>query len=65
MAINVRPEKPTLAAVALQAGVSTPTVSKVVNGREDVAPETRARVMDALAPVVERRNRLEIYSEAG
>ena len=48
MAINVRPEKTTLAAVALQAGVSTPTVSKVVNGREDVAPETRARVLAAL-----------------
>jgi LacI family transcriptional regulator len=48
VAINVRPEKTTLAAVALQAGVSTPTVSKVVNGREDVAPETRARVLAAL-----------------
>ncbi|MCQ6270661.1 LacI family transcriptional regulator [Pseudarthrobacter sp. R1] len=48
MATNVRPEKTTLAAVALQAGVSTPTVSKVVNGREDVAPETRARVLAAL-----------------
>ncbi|HKU03743.1 MAG TPA: LacI family DNA-binding transcriptional regulator [Arthrobacter sp.] len=40
--------KPTLASVALQAGVSTPTVSKVVNGREDVAPETRARILTAL-----------------
>lgn len=46
--MNVRAEKPTLAAVALQVGVSTPTVSKVVNGREDVAPETRARVLAAL-----------------
>jgi LacI family transcriptional regulator len=34
----------TLAAVAAKAGVSLPTVSKVVNGRPDVAPETRARV---------------------
>src|SRR6201992_858555 len=34
----------TLAAVAAEAGVSLPTVSKVVNGRPDVAPETRARV---------------------
>ncbi|MFF1882212.1 LacI family DNA-binding transcriptional regulator [Pseudarthrobacter sp. NPDC058196] len=40
--------KPTLATVATQAGVSTPTVSKVVNGREDVAPETRARILRAL-----------------
>ncbi len=36
--------RPTLAAVAAEAGVSLPTVSKVVNGRPDVAPETRARV---------------------
>src|ERR1700753_2725250 len=34
----------TLAAVAAEAGVSLPTVSKVVNGRPDVAPETRAPV---------------------
>src|SRR6201995_3365393 len=33
----------TLAAVAAEAGVSLPTVSKVVNGRPDVAPDTRAR----------------------
>ncbi|MBO0786950.1 MAG: LacI family DNA-binding transcriptional regulator [Actinobacteria bacterium] len=36
--------RPTLAAVAAEAGVSLPTVSKVVNGRPDVAPDTRARV---------------------
>ncbi|MET1086222.1 MAG: LacI family DNA-binding transcriptional regulator [Arthrobacter sp.] len=40
--------KPTLAIIARQAGVSAPTVSKVVNGREDVAPETRARILAAL-----------------
>ncbi len=34
----------TLAAIAAEAGVSLPTVSKVVNGRPDVAPQTRARV---------------------
>jgi LacI family transcriptional regulator len=34
----------TLAAVAAEAGVSLPTVSKVVNGRPDVAPDTRAKV---------------------
>jgi LacI family transcriptional regulator len=34
----------TLAEIAAQAGVSLPTVSKVVNGRPDVAAGTRARV---------------------
>jgi LacI family xylobiose transport system transcriptional regulator len=37
-------EVPTLAEIARTAGVSTPTVSKVLNGRADVAPGTRARV---------------------
>jgi LacI family transcriptional regulator len=40
--------KATLASVAQQAGVSAPTVSKVVNGREDVSPQTRARVLAVL-----------------
>jgi len=50
----------TLAAVARLAGVSVATVSKVVNGRSDVAPETRSRVQellhqhDYIAPVVRR-----------
>jgi LacI family transcriptional regulator len=34
----------TLATIAAAAGVSMPTVSKVVNGKHDVAPGTRARV---------------------
>ena len=34
----------TIAHIANAAGVSVPTVSKVVNGRADVAPETRERV---------------------
>src|SRR4051812_8549703 len=34
----------TIAHIADAAGVSVPTVSKVVNGRADVAPGTRARV---------------------
>src|ERR1700753_1723638 len=38
----------TLAAVAAEAGVSLPTVSKVVNGRPDVSPTTRARVEQLL-----------------
>lgn len=38
----------TLATIAEAAGVSVATVSKVVNGRGDVAPETRARVQELL-----------------
>jgi LacI family transcriptional regulator len=39
----------TLATIAASAGVSVATVSKVLNGRADVAPTTRARVTDLLA----------------
>jgi LacI family xylobiose transport system transcriptional regulator len=38
----------TLTEIAREAGVSTPTVSKVLNGRTDVAPETRERVEQLL-----------------
>ena len=38
----------TIAAIAAEAGVSVPTVSRVLNGRVDVAPETRTRVEDLL-----------------
>ncbi|MFI8081912.1 LacI family DNA-binding transcriptional regulator [Kitasatospora sp. NPDC086009] len=38
----------TLAEIALEAGVSAPTVSKVLNGRADVAPATRERVEELL-----------------
>src|ERR1700739_1163961 len=38
----------TLAVIAAEAGVSLPTVSKVVNGRPDVAADTRARVEQLL-----------------
>jgi LacI family transcriptional regulator len=41
-------KRPTLAMVASASGVSLPTVSKVLNGRADVAADTRARVEDAL-----------------
>lgn len=41
-------KKPVLATVAALAGVSAPTVSKVINGRDDVAASTRARVQEAL-----------------
>jgi DNA-binding LacI/PurR family transcriptional regulator len=36
--------RPTIAEIAARAGVSAPTVSKVINGRADVSPETRLRV---------------------
>jgi LacI family transcriptional regulator len=38
----------TMAEVAAAAGVSVPTVSKVVNGRPDVSPATRRRVEEVL-----------------
>ncbi|MFI2608206.1 LacI family DNA-binding transcriptional regulator [Kitasatospora sp. NPDC018619] len=38
----------TLAEIAQEAGVSAPTVSKVLNGRADVAPATRERVEELL-----------------
>jgi LacI family transcriptional regulator len=40
--------RPTIARVAAQAGVSVPTVSKVINGRADVSPATRSRVEAAI-----------------
>jgi LacI family transcriptional regulator len=46
--ISKPPRRPTLATVALAAGVSAPTVSKVLNGRLDVSPATRARVERAI-----------------
>ncbi|WP_020013499.1 LacI family DNA-binding transcriptional regulator [Promicromonospora sukumoe] len=42
------PVRPNLAAVAAHAGVSTATASKVVNGRPDVAEDTRERVETAI-----------------
>ena len=38
----------TIADIARDAGVSVPTVSKVINGRSDVAPETRRRIEAAI-----------------
>ncbi|MFC9630584.1 LacI family DNA-binding transcriptional regulator [Streptomyces mirabilis] len=57
---------PTLAVVARAAGVSVPTASKVVNGREDVAPETRRRVTEALDRLgYVRRPRFEVAKPPG
>lgn len=38
------PRRVTAAQIAREAGVSVPTVSRVLNGHADVSPETRARV---------------------
>lgn len=38
----------TISVIAREAGVSVPTVSRVVNGRSDVAPQTRQRVEELL-----------------
>jgi LacI family transcriptional regulator len=38
----------TIAQIAAQSGLSTATVSKVLNGKPDVSPRTRALVQDAL-----------------
>jgi LacI family transcriptional regulator len=55
-------DRVTILMVAQAAGVSAPTVSKVLNGRETVGSETRRRVQDALISTgYQRRTR----SEAG
>jgi beta-xylosidase len=57
--------KTTLAAIAAEAGVSLPTVSKVVNGRPDVAPTTRARIEQLLDQHQYRRNGLRAQRRSG
>lgn len=47
----------TLAEIARAAGVSAPTVSKVLNGRADVAPSTRTKVEELLLRHGYRRRR--------
>ncbi|GAA1124949.1 LacI family DNA-binding transcriptional regulator [Kribbella jejuensis] len=59
----------TLATVAGSAGVSVATVSKVLNGRSDVSPVTRARVQEILEkhgyvgrrPEPTRRDTIELF----
>ena len=48
MSIEELPPRVTLAEVADEAGVSLSTISKVLNGRRDVASATRARVENLL-----------------
>jgi LacI family transcriptional regulator len=46
--VNARSKRMTLQEIAQRAGVSTPTISKVLNGRPDVAPATRERILRVL-----------------
>ncbi|MCP4167297.1 MAG: LacI family transcriptional regulator [Chloroflexi bacterium] len=46
----------TIKQVAREAGVSTQTVSRVINERPDVAPDTRQRVLDVIADLGYRPN---------
>jgi hypothetical protein len=52
----------TLATIAAEAGVSLPTVSKVINGRPNVAPRARAQG-DLIEDVPLRSNRVELATE--
>jgi DNA-binding LacI/PurR family transcriptional regulator len=54
----------TIASVADAAGVSVPTVSKVVNGRADVAPDTRERVERVLRESGYKRRSPSRYARA-
>ncbi|MFH7337955.1 LacI family DNA-binding transcriptional regulator [Streptomyces hygroscopicus] len=56
---SVETQTATLAEIAREAGVSAPTVSKVLNGRADVAPSTRTRVEELLRAHGYRRRRAE------
>src|SRR5882757_9835173 len=46
--MTATPQRVTMATIAAAADVSVPTVSKVLNGRADVAAETRIRVESVL-----------------
>lgn len=47
--MNLQTNRATIKKVASAAGVSTQTVSRVINERPDVSPETRKRVQDVIA----------------
>jgi DNA-binding LacI/PurR family transcriptional regulator len=47
--VKEAPSRVRMAEIAAAAGVSVPTVSKVVNGRVDVSPGTRRRIQELLA----------------
>jgi LacI family transcriptional regulator len=54
----------TIGAIAKEAGVSVPTVSRVLNGRADVAPQTRARVEELLQSRGYRRRASRSHPQA-
>lgn len=54
--MTATPERVTMATIAAAAEVSVPTVLKVLNGRADVAPETRTRVESVLGELGYARN---------
>jgi LacI family xylobiose transport system transcriptional regulator len=56
---TVSGETVTLADIARAAGVSAPTVSKVLNGRADVAPATRERIEELLRGYGYRRRAVQ------
>lgn len=55
--MTTRSRTTTIAQIAEEAGVSVPTVSKVLNGRPDVSPATRARVEELIAKHGYRRRK--------
>jgi LacI family transcriptional regulator len=58
------PRAVTIATIAAEAGVSVPTVSRVLNGRSDVAPGTRERVEQLLRDHGYRRRGVRLQTEA-
>ncbi|WP_344351051.1 LacI family DNA-binding transcriptional regulator, partial [Catellatospora coxensis] len=57
--------KITIAAIARLAGVSVPTVSRVINGRSDVSPQTRERVEELLTRHGYRRRPPSMRASSG
>ncbi|MDG4798899.1 LacI family DNA-binding transcriptional regulator [Micromonospora sp. WMMD1082] len=55
----------TISAIADLAGVSVPTVSRVINGRSDVAPQTRERVEELLTRHGYRRRPPSMRASSG
>jgi len=47
-------QKVTIKDVAQAAGVSTQTVSRVINSRPDVSPDTRLRVKQVISELLEK-----------
>jgi LacI family transcriptional regulator len=57
--VSAKAERATLAMIASAAGVSVATVSKVVNGRPDVAPATRSHIERMLRDLSYEPRRIE------